>query len=276
MDVKNVKIGLVQTAGSAVKQDNLDKTIINIKKAASDGAKIVCLQELCNTLYLAQEINIDNFSLAETVPGFTTHQLCPVAKKLNIYIIVSLFEEENRHFYNTAVVINPDGEIIGKYRKNHIPQNVRYQEKYYFRPGNLGYPVFETPYCKFGISICWDQWFVEAQRAYGKQGCHIVFSPTANGFCAYKDIYMDEGYFEAWQTMIKGHCIQNGIFMAVANRVGVEKDLEFYGRSGIYGPRGNIVAQIDNEEGTLVAEIDVNESENWIRHQQFWRDIRDT
>lgn len=274
MSAKNVRIGLIQTVGSVVKQENIDKAIAYVEKAAADGAQIVCLQELFNTLYLAQDINRANFSLAETVPGFTTHQMCPVAKKLKVYLIVPIFEEDERHFYNTAVIIDPDGEIIGKYRKNHIPHNAGYQEKYYFRPGNLGYPVFETPYCKFGISICWDQWFVEAQRAYGKQGCHIVFSPTATGFCDEDGVYIDEDYFDVWQTMIKGHCIQNGIYMAVINRVGLEKNTNFYGKSAVYGPRGSVEGSLDEKEGVLVTEIDVNKCEEWMNHQQFWRDIR--
>jgi N-carbamoylputrescine amidase len=274
MTTTNVKIGLIQAKASPDKQENIDKAIINIKEAAAKGAKIICLQELFNTLYLAQEINIANFSLAEQIPGFTTHQLCPLAKKLRIYLIVPIFEVENRHFYNSAVVIDPEGEIIGKYRKNHIPQNAGYQEKYYFRPGNLGYPVFETPYCKFGISLCWDQWFVEPQRAYGKQGCHIVFSPTAVGFCNYTDVYIDNDYLEIWKTMFKGQCIQNGIYFAVANRVGRENNIEFYGQSAVYAPRGDVVEELGDEEDILIADIDLDKCREWIDHQQFWRDIR--
>lgn len=273
MTIKNVKIGLVQAAASSVKQKNIDKAIINITKAAEQGAKIVCLQELFNTLYLAQHISINNFSLAETIPGFTTHQMCPVARKLKLYLIVPIFESDSRHYYNTAVVIDPEGEIIGKYRKTHIPQNAGYQEKYYFRPGNIGYPVFDTPYCKFGISICWDHWFVEAQRAYGKQGCHIVFSPTAIGFCNHPDVYIDQDYLEVWRTMLRGQCIQNGIYLAIANRTGKEENIDFYGKSAVFGPRGNVVAELDDQEKVLVTEIDVNKCNEWMDHQQFWRDL---
>lgn len=270
----NVKIGLIQFAGSSHKQENIDKAIVAIEKAAAKGAKIICLQELFNTLYVAQEININNFSLAESIAGFTIHQLCPLAKKLNIYLIAPIFEVENRHFYNTAVVINSEGEVVGKYRKNHIPQNAGYQEKYYFRPGDLGYPVFETPFCKFGISICWDHWFVEPQRAYGKQGCHIVFSPTATGFCNYPDVYIDEDYLGVWRAMVKGQCIQNGFYFAVVNRVGRENNIRFYGKSAIYAPRGDVVAELGDKEEVLVADINIDKCKEWVEHQQFWRDIR--
>jgi N-carbamoylputrescine amidase len=274
MTHKNVKIGLIQTASSMLKEENINKTIASIEEAAAQKAQIICLMETFNTWYFPQEININNFSLAETVPGYTVDKMAAVAKRLNVYLIVPIFEVENRHYYNTSVVINSGGNIIGKYRKNHIPQNAGFQEKYYFKPGNLGYPVFETPFCKFGISTCWDHWFVEPQRAYGIQGCHIVFSPTAQGYCDFADVHIDKDYIEIWKTMFRGQCIQNGVYIAIANRVGKEKSVDFFGNSIIYGPKGNTVASLGEKEGVLVTEIDINQCEEWMRHQQFWRDLR--
>jgi N-carbamoylputrescine amidase len=271
---KNVTIGLIQSSAAISKEENIDKAITNIEKAAVKGAQIICLGEMFGSLYFPHSISINNFSLAETIPGFTTNKMAAVAKRLGVYLIVPIFEVEDRCYYNTAAVINPDGSIVGKYRKNHIPQNAGFQEKYYFKPGNLGYPVFETPFCKFGISICWDHWFVEPQRAYGIQGCHIVFSPTAVGYCDFSDVHIDKDYLEIWKTMFRGQCIQNGIYIAVANRVGKEQSVGFFGNSAVYAPRGNTVASLDEDEGVLVTEIDVNQCETWMRHQQFWRDLR--
>lgn len=271
---KKIKIALIQTASGMSKEANIKKAIENIEKAGAEKAQIICLTESFNTWFFPQEINIANFSLAESIPGFTINEMIKVAKRLAVYLIVPIFEVDNRHYYNTAVVINPVGEIIGKYRKNHIPQNAGFQEKYYFRPGNLGYPVFETPFCKFGISICWDHWFVEPQRAYGIKGCHIVFSPTAIGYCDFADVHIDKDYLEIWKTMFRGQCIQNGIYMAIANRVGKERSVDFFGLSAIYGPKGNTVASLDDKEGNLVTEIDISECDEWMNHQQFWRDLR--
>lgn len=271
---KKVNVALIQAAASTDKVANIEKAVTNIEQAAAKQAQIICLTESFSTWFFPQEINIANFALAETVPGPTINKLAKVAKQLNVYLISPLFEVENRHYYNTAVVINPDGEIVGKYRKNHIPQNAGFQEKYYFRPGNLGYPVFETPWCRFGISICWDHWFVEPQRAYGIQGCHIVFSPTALGYCDFADVHIDKDYLEIWKTMFRGQCIQNGIYIAVANRVGKEQSVNFFGQSAIYGPKGNTVACLDEQEDILVTEVDVYKCEEWMNHQQFWRDLK--
>jgi len=274
MTTNIVKIGLIQNHASTSKEENIKNAIINIEEAASKKAQIICLSETFNTLYFPNEINIKNFSLAESVSGFTVNKMASVAKRLHVYLIVPIFEVENRCFYNTAIVINPEGNIIGKYRKNHIPQNAGFQEKYYFKPGNLGYPVFETPFCKFGISICWDHWFVEPQRAYGIQGCHIVFSPSAIGYCNFADVHIDKDYLEIWKTMFRGQCIQNATYIAVVNRVGKENTVNFFGNTAVYSPKGDTVASLGENAGTLITEIDVNQCEEWMKHQQFWRDLR--
>lgn len=269
---KNVKIGLIQTRCSDNQNSNIQKTISYIHEVATKGAQIVCLQEVFGHLYFPQTMNVQHFELAEPENGPTIQKLSAVAKQHQIYLIVPIFEIENNHYYNTAIVLNPEGRMEGKYRKTHIPLNTGYQEKYYFKPGNLGYPVFKTPLCTFGISICWDHWFVETQRAYALQGCEIVFSPTALGSCNFAEAHIDASYQEIWETMLRGQCIQNGIFMAVMNRTGKEENIDFWGNSLVCDPKGKVIEKLDSQEGVLVADINLTTCHEWLTHQQFFRD----
>ncbi len=270
-----IKIGLVQISCTENTNQNIEKTIAYIKKAKEQGAQIVCLQEVFSEIYFPQDINDASFELAQPIDSPLIQIMSEAAKKNDVCLIVPFFEKDNDSYYNTSVVLNSQGEVAGKYRKNHIPQNNGYQEKYYFKPGNLGFPVFKINDCRFGISICWDHWFTETQRAYGKQGCDIVFSPTALGFCDFSGAHIDKNYQKIWKKMIQGQCIQNGIYMVVVNRTGIEKGIQFWGNSLVCDPKGNIISNLDSDEGVLVVNIDLNIGRNWLSHQQFWRDVRE-
>ncbi|HJO96017.1 MAG TPA: nitrilase-related carbon-nitrogen hydrolase [Victivallales bacterium] len=272
---KNIKIGLVQSISTNNKRDNLDKLENYIVQSAEQGAKIVSLQELANTTYIAQEQNITNFDLAEDYNGASLKWAEKLSGQLEIYLLLPYFERDVVTYYNTVALFNPEGKLIGKYRKNHIPQNTNYQEKYYFKPGNLGYPVFNTEYGKIGVSICWDHWFPEVQRIYGIKGADIVFSPTAIGFSNSKECFIDSEYKEIWQKMLTGQAITGGFYFAIINKVGIEKYINFYGSSFIISPRGKIVGELnETDEGVLVREIDIEAARSWKVHQQFTRDRR--
>jgi N-carbamoylputrescine amidase len=273
--IKNIKIGLVQSISSHDKKTNLDKLEHFIVKGANKGAKIISLQELANTTYIAQNQNIDNFNLAEDDKGISLKRAAKLSHQLGIYLLFPYFERDIVTYYNTVAVFNPSGELIGKYRKNHIPQNTNYQEKYYFKPGNLGYPIFDTEYGRVGISICWDHWFPEVQRIYGLKGADIVFSPTANGFTNSKECSIDNEYKEIWQKMLIGQAITGGFYFAIINKVGIEDNIKFFGSSFIISPRGKIVGELgETEDGILVKEIDIEAARSWKMHQQFSRDRR--
>ncbi|MCP4178533.1 MAG: N-carbamoylputrescine amidase [bacterium] len=275
--MQNIKIGLIQTITTQDKKTNLEKLENFIVQGTNQGAKIISPQELANTTYLAQDQNLDNFSLAEDDNGVSLKWAKKLSAQLKIYLLLPYFERDIVTYYNTVAVFNPNGELIGKYRKNHIPQNTNYQEKYYFTPGNLGYPVFDTEYGKIGISICWDHWFPEVQRIYGIKGADIVFSPTANGFSNSKECFMDTSYKETWQKMLIGQAITGGFYFAITNKVGIEDNIKFFGSSFIVSPRGEIIGESSEiEESILVREIDIETARSWKVHQQFTRDRRVT
>jgi N-carbamoylputrescine amidase len=274
MEESLVKIGLIQNQCVVDKRDNLDKIAAYIEQASAQGAKIISLQELSSTQYVAEKSDINHFSLAENMDGPTMKMGALLSKKFNVFLIVPFFEYDGA-FYNSAAVFNPDGTLVGKYRKQHIPQNTNYQEKYYFRPGNLGFPLFKTPWANFGISICWDHWFPEVQRIYGNKGADIVFSPTAIGYCYAPESYLDKEYKSIWEKMLIGQAITGCFYFAVVNRVGQEGPIEFYGSSFVVSPRGEIVAQFgEKDAGPLVVEIDIAMVRKWRVHQQFARDRR--
>ena len=272
---KVITIGLIQTSCSVDPSNNLQNAIQKISSAASRGAKIICLQELFRSRYFCQVEDAELFSLAETIPGPTTHVLCELAKKLEIVIIVPLFEKRTQGIYhNTAVVIDADGAIVGKYRKMHIPDDPCFYEKFYFTPGDSGFQSFPTRYGRVGVLICWDQWFPEAARLTALSGAQFMFYPTAIGFQP-ADAGEVEKQISAWETVQKGHAIANGVFLASTNRVGTEDALSFWGRSFICNPFGEILAQAgQSSEEILIASCDLREIETTRQNWPFLRDRR--
>ena len=272
---KVITIGLIQTSCSIDPSKNLQNAVQKISSAASKGAKIICLQELFRSRYFCQVEDAELFSLAETIPGPTTHVLCELAKKLEIVIIVPLFEKRTQGIYhNTAVVIDADGAIVGKYRKMHIPDDPCFYEKFYFTPGDSGFQSFPTRYGRVGVLICWDQWFPEAARLTALSGAQFIFYPTAIGFQSV-DAGEVEKQISAWETVQKGHAIANGVFLTSANRVGTEAALTFWGRSFICNPFGEVLAKAgQSSEEILIAPCDLREIETTRQNWPFLRDRR--
>ena len=248
---------------------------MKIKAAAAKGAKIISLQELFRTPYFCQSEDAANFDLAETIPGPTTEALAPVARSLKVVVIASLFEKRARGVYhNTAVVIGPDGEIIGKYRKMHIPDDPAFYEKFYFTPGDLGFQTFDTPFAKIGVLVCWDQWFPEAARLTALQGAEILFYPTAIGWKPEQPAETKE-YHSAWETSQRAHAIANAVYVAATNRVGKEGALKFWGSSFVADPFGNVIRRADNtKEETVIVDCDLAKVDQTRREWPFLRDRR--
>lgn len=273
--MRKTTIGLIQNKCNDKIKENVQKIEHLVRKAHKAGAEIVCLQELSYTPYIATEMNINYFRLAATLEDYPIDNFARLAKKLGICLIVPFFEREKHAFYNTAVCFGPDGEVLGKYRKNHIPLNTGFQEKYYFRPGNLGYPIIKTPWAKIGISICWDHWFPEVQRIYAIKGAEILFSPTAVAYCDTPTARLDRPYKETWLTMLRGQAVTSGFYLAMINRVGLEGHLDFFGSSFVAAPNGQILAQLnEKEENCLIIKLDLGAVGKWHAHQQFIRDRR--
>lgn len=273
-----VKIGLVQSSCSNNIENNIEKAIEGIKKAASQGAQIVCLQELFTSLYFCDVENYDNFKIAETIPGPTTDQLGKIAAELNVVIVASLFEKRAKGLYhNTTAIIDADGQYLGKYRKMHIPDDPAYYEKFYFTPGDLGYKVFQTKYAKIGVLICWDQWYPEASRITALLGAEILFYPTAIGWASTQDEDTNIEQYNAWQTIQRSHAIANGVHTVSVNRVGYEQDgaMKFWGGSFVSNPFGTILQQASHEnEEVMVVEIETEQSDSYRVHWPFLRDRR--
>lgn len=273
-----VKIGLVQSSCSNNIENNIEKAIEGIKKAASQGAQIVCLQELFTSLYFCDVENYDNFKIAETIPGPTTDRLGKVAAELNVVIVASLFEKRAKGLYhNTTAIIDADGQYLGKYRKMHIPDDPAYYEKFYFTPGDLGYKVFQTKYAKIGVLICWDQWYPEASRITALLGAEILFYPTAIGWASTQDEDTNIEQYNAWQTIQRSHAIANGVHTVSVNRVGYEQDgaMKFWGGSFVSNPFGTILQQASHEnEEVMVVEIETEQSDSYRVHWPFLRDRR--
>ncbi|QYN50640.1 MULTISPECIES: carbon-nitrogen hydrolase [Apibacter] len=273
-----VKIGLVQSSCSNNIENNIEKAIEGIKKAASQGAQIVCLQELFTSLYFCDVENYDNFKIAETIPGPTTDRLGKVAAELNVVIVASLFEKRAKGLYhNTTAIIDADGQYLGKYRKMHIPDDPAYYEKFYFTPGDLGYKVFQTKYAKIGVLICWDQWYPEASRITALLGAEILFYPTAIGWASTQNEDTNIEQYNAWQTIQRSHAIANGVHTVSVNRVGYEQDgaMKFWGGSFVSNPFGTILQQASHEnEEVMVVEIETEQSDSYRVHWPFLRDRR--
>lgn len=276
MERKVVKTGLVQMACVADKQANIEKTMTLIREVAGKGAQIICLQELFASEYFCWEESYDNFSLAEPVPGPTTRRLQDLAAELDVVLLASLFEKRARGIYhNTLAVIDADGTFLGKYRKNHIPDDPGYYEKFYFTPGDTGYSVFCTKYARIGGLVCWDQWYPEAARITSLMGAEILFFPTAIGWAVSQSEAINKQQYAAWQTIQKAHAIANGVFVVSVNRTGYEKEMNFWGGSFIADPYGELLFQASHEkEEVHVEEMDLGKIDEVRVHWPFLRDRR--
>lgn len=281
--MKKLKIGLLQQHNTADNTDNMRRLAEGIAILAEEGAQLVVLQELHNGLYFCQTEDVNNFDLAEPIPGPSTDFYGKLAKEHDIVIVTSLFERRAPGLYhNTAVVIERDGTIAGQYRKMHIPDDPAYYEKFYFTPGDLGFHPIQTSVGRLGVLVCWDQWYPEAARLMALQGADLLIYPTAIGYESSDTEEEQERQREAWTTVQRGHAVANGLPVISVNRVGYEPDpsgvtggIKFWGSSMVVGPQGEFIyrAGIDGEERKVV-EIDLAHSEHVRRWWPFLRDRR--
>jgi N-carbamoylputrescine amidase len=269
-----VKIGLLQTHASEDAQENLERTLVLIDKAAARGATLVCLQELFLGPYFCQDEDQANFDRAEAVPGPTTEILARKAKERGVTILASLFEKRAKGLYhNTLAVIDADGKYVGKYRKMHVPEDPRFYEKFYFAPGDLGFKAFDTAAGRIGTLVCWDQWYPEAARLTALQGADILFYPTAIGtWHGEKELKGEQ--LRAWHAVQRGHAVANGCYVVAVNRVGTEGELDFWGHSFVFGPGGETVYEAGEKEEVAVVEIEMARVEQIRRGWPFLRDRR--
>jgi N-carbamoylputrescine amidase len=276
-----VKVGLIQMRCGSSPAENLARAAGKVKEAAKRGARIICLQELFTSQYFCQVEDHKYFQLAEKVPGPTTHALGELSRQLGVVIVASLFERRGPGVYhNTAAIIDADGKYLGKYRKMHIPDDPLYYEKFYFTPGDLGFRAWDTAYGRIGVCVCWDQWYPEAARLTALHGAQILFYPTAIGWHPSEKKKLGKQQHDAWETIQRSHAIANGCFVAVPNRVGIEKPdggagIQFWGQSFVCAPSGKVLARAGAErEEILVVEIDLAEMEAQRTHWPFFRDRR--
>jgi N-carbamoylputrescine amidase len=274
------RIGLVQMACSKDPNENLAKAEWRIREAAGKGAQIVCVQELFRSQYFCREEDPALFDLAEPVPGPTTGSFASLACDLEVAIIGSVFERRAAGVYhNTAVVIDADGALLGIYRKMHIPDDPGYYEKYYFTPGDLGFPCFDTRFARVAPLVCWDQWYPEAARLAALAGAQVLFYPTAIGWHPAEKARQGAAEHDAWRTIQRSHAIANGLYVAAVNRVGYEgppeTGLEFWGGSFVADPFGQVLAEASRDrEETLIVECDPRRIEEVRRNWPFLRDRR--
>lgn len=278
-----LKVGLVQQANTGDRAANIDKLKRNIRACASQGAGLVVLQELHNGLYFCQTEDTAVFDQAEPIPGPSTEIFGVLAKELGIVLVLSLFEKRVPGLYhNTAVVIEKDGTIAGKYRKMHIPDDPAYYEKFYFTPGDLGFEPIQTSVGKLGVLVCWDQWYPEAARLMAMKGAELLIYPTAIGWESSDTEEEKQRQLGAWVTVQRGHAVANGLPVITVNRVGHEPDpsgqtngIRFWGNSFVAGPQGELLTELsNNDEEIRVVEIDKTRSENVRRWWPFFRDRR--
>src|ERR1700683_18234 len=274
------KVGLIQMKCSLDPGENFAKAEKKIKEAAERGAQVICLQELFRSQYFCREENADLFDLAEPIPGPSSEALGKLAKKLGVVILGSLFERKTAGVYhNTAVVIDADGTLLGKYRKMHIPDDPLYYEKFYFTPGDLGFPNFDTKFGRIGVLVCWDQWYPEGARLAALGGANIIFYPTAIGWHPSEKQQHGAAQLDAWRTIQRSHAIANGIYVAAVNRVGyegtAESGLQFWGNSFVCDPFGQVIAEAPTDrEEILIMECDPRHMEDVRRNWPFLRDRR--
>ena len=272
---RNVRIALVQMSCSAEMRSNVTKALDRVRAAAAKGAKIICLQELFRTEYFCKNEDSRLFDLAEPVPGPTVEAVSKVARQEKVVVIASLFERRTAGIYhNTAVVIDADGKLLGKYRKMHIPDDPGFYEKFYFTPGDLGFKAFKTRYATIGVLICWDQWFPEAARLTALEGAEILFYPTAIGW---KETEPEEAksYHSSWETVQRGHAVANGVYVAAANRVGREGEFKYWGQSFVADPSGHLLHRAGStQEEIVLTDCDLAKVERTRREWPFLRDRR--
>ena len=277
---KTFTVGLIQMRSTANGDENRSRAAEKVREAAKRGAQIICIDELFGSEYFCREENADLFALAESIPGPTTEALAAVAKEKSVALVVSVFERRAAGVYhNSAVVIDADGSMLGRYRKMHIPDDPLYFEKFYFTPGDLGFPVFDTKHARIGVQICWDQWYPEGSRLVALQGAQVIFYPTSIGWHPSEKKKFGAAQLDAWRTIQRSHAIANGTYVAVANRVGFEgtkkAGLEFWGHSFVASPFGEMLAEAgDSKEEILVVECDPAKSEDTRRNWPFLRDRR--
>lgn len=278
--MKELKIGFLQKHNVADREKNVEALAAGIEDLAKRGAELIVLQELHNSLYFCQEENVNNFDLAEPIPGPSTGFYGELSRKYGVVIVTSLFEKRAPGLYhNTAVVLEKDGSIAGKYRKMHIPDDPGYYEKFYFTPGDLGFHPIQTSVGRLGVLVCWDQWYPEAARLMAMQGAELLIYPTAIGYDARDDKAEQERQREAWKTVMRGHAVANGLPVVAVNRVGFEplgdSGINFWGSSFVCGPQGEMLYEAStDEEESIIVNIDLDHSEDVRRWWPFLRDRR--
>ena len=281
--MKEIKIGILQQHNVADREDNMRRLGEGVADLAKRGAQLIVLQELHNSLYFCQVENVGNFDLAEPIPGPSTEFFGQLARNLGVVIVTSLFERRAAGLYhNTAVVIERDGSITGKYRKMHIPDDPAYYEKFYFTPGDLGFQPIDTSVGRIGVLVCWDQWYPEAARLMALAGAELLVYPTAIGYESSDTPEEQERQREAWTTVQRGHAVANGLPVIAVNRVGYEPDpsgqtggIQFWGSSFVAGPQGELLFRASNEqEESAVITVDLGHSELVRRWWPFFRDRR--
>jgi N-carbamoylputrescine amidase len=282
MAINKYKIAVVQLNLNDVAENNLKKCLSWVREAAKMGAEVISLPELYSSHYFCQSEDVDNFALAEPLYSTSFIAFSELAKELSVVIIVPFFEKRMAGIYhNSAYIIDTDGSEAGLYRKMHIPDDPHFYEKFYFTPGDLGFKAFPTNKGKIGTLICWDQWFPEAARLTALKGAEVLFYPTAIGWHPLEKEQYGENQHGAWMNVMKGHAVANGVYVAAANRIGLEQYLpntsgiQFWGSSFIAGPQGEILAQASHDkEEILIAEVDLNLQENVRQNWPFLRDRR--
>lgn len=278
---EKTNIALIQMRCGPDLGSNFTHAVEFIRRAAAEGAEIVCLPELFRSQYFCQTEEHANFDLAEEIPGRSTTALSELARELGVVVIASLFERRSAGLYhNTAAIIDSDGSLLGKYRKMHIPDDPLYHEKFYFTPGDLGFRSWNTAHGKIGVCICWDQWYPEAARLTALRGAEILFYPTAIGWHPKEKGEYGKAQHSSWETIQRSHAIANGCYVAVPNRVGHEAPagadgIEFWGQSFICGPDGEIIARGSTDQEEIIkAEIDWGRVNQHRTHWPFLRDRR--
>ncbi len=283
MTDSSLRVGLVQQTCSEDRDANLDASIAGIRDAAARGARLVMLQELHTGLYFCQTEDAGRFDQAEPIPGPTTETLAPLARELGVVIVASLFERRAAGLYhNTAVVLEADGGIAGKYRKMHIPDDPGYYEKFYFTPGDLGFTPIDTSIGRLGVLVCWDQWYPEAARLMALAGAELLLYPTAIGWDMDDDPAERARQHDAWITVQRAHAVANGLPVLACNRTGIEPDpsgnstgIRFWGSSFVAGPQGEIlVAAEEDRPQVLVVDVDLARTEHVRRMWPYLRDRR--
>ena len=278
-----MKIGIIQQHNTADLDDNMRRLAESIRAVAAEGAELIVLQELHNSLYFCQVESVDNFDLAETIPGISTEYFGKLAKELGVVIVASLFERRTAGLYhNTAVVIERDGSIAGTYRKMHIPDDPAYYEKFYFTPGDIGFLPIDTSVGRLGVLVCWDQWYPEAARLMALRGAEMLVYPTAIGYESTDSEAEQQRQREAWTTVQRGHAVANGLPVVAVNRVGHEPDpsgqtngIQFWGSSFVAGPQGEMLFRASStDEERAVIDVDLKHSEQVRRWWPFLRDHR--